>query len=378
MRCSLVPVTSFLLGLFLTCSATVVAQEPERLFRFWDRNQNGRLTQDELPDFLKPSFDQIDSNKDGALSPEENRQFIQGRNQPRPFQAPRIPDTIQASLDLPYAATDNPRQRLDLLLPKTPKSDKPLPVVAYIHGGAWQEGDKRGGIGVVVPLVASGEYAGVSIGYRLTGEAIWPAQIEDCKAAIRWLRANAKKYNLDPDRIGVTGGSAGGHLVAMLGTSGDVSSLEGSVGEHTDLSSKVACVVDQFGPADLLTMGGWHDGPNSPEARLIGGAVQENKEKARAASPITYISKDDPPFMIIHGTNDQVVPYSQSEELLAALNKAGVEAVLIPVEGAGHGNFGTPEVPRRMKQFFDLHLRDRDVTISTEPIKAGNGQRPAN
>ena len=135
------------------------------------------------------------------------------------------------------------------------------------------------------------------------------------------LRANAKKYNLDPDHIGVTGGSAGGHLVAMLGTSGDVSALEGTLGEHTGLSSRVTCVVDQFGPADLLTMGGWHNGPTSPEARLIGGAVQDNPEKARAASPISYVSKDDPPFMIIHGTNDPVVPFSQSEELLAALRK---------------------------------------------------------
>lgn len=290
---------------------------------------------------------------------------------------PAIPDTVRAELDVPYAGTDNPRQRLDLFLPKMPKSDKPLPVVAFIHGGAWQGGDKRGGAGVVLPLVESGQYAGVSIGYRLTGEATWPAQIHDCKAAIRWLRGNARKYNLDPDRIGVTGGSAGGHLVAMLGTSGGVAELEGNLGEHTGQSSRVACVVDQFGPSDLLTMGGWHNGPKSPEARLIGGPVQENKEQALAASPIEYVAKDNPPLMMIHGTNDQIVPFGQSEELLAALRKVGVEAVLIPVAGAGHGNFGTPEPARRMRQFFDKHLLGQEVSISTEPIPAGPPRQPA-
>ncbi|HEX4148771.1 MAG TPA: alpha/beta hydrolase [Pirellulales bacterium] len=294
-----------------------------------------------------------------------------GQGQGPRFAAPRIPDSVRVELDLPYAATDNPRQRLDLFLPKNPKNDQPLPVVAYIHGGAWKMGDKRGGYGQVAPLVESGEYAGVSIGYRLTDEAIWPAQINDCKAAIRWLRANAQKYHLDPDRIGVTGGSAGGHLVAMLGTSGDVSALEGTLGEFSSVSSRVSCVVDQFGTTDLLTMGSYHSGPVSPEAKLIGGAPEDNKEKALAASPVTYVSKDDPPFLFIHGTKDPIVPFTQSEELLAALKAVGVEALLIPVTDGGHGMFGTPEVPARIHQFFDKHLLGKDVTISTAPIKAG-------
>ncbi len=367
------------IAVLLICSP-ILAQEASEQFKLWDRNQDGKLTQAELPEFLRPLFERIDANHDEFVSTEEDRQFVERlaarQNQTPQFQAPRVPDSIQAELDVPYAGTDNPRQRLDLFLPKSPQGDKPLPVVAYIHGGGWQSGDKRGGAGLVAPLVASGEYAGVSIGYRLSGEAIWPAQIYDCKAAIRWIRANARKYHLDPDRIGIAGGSAGGHLVAMLGTTGDVLALEGSLGEHTSLSSRVTCVVDQYGPADLLTMGGWHNGPDSPEARLIGGGVQDNQEKARAASPITYVSKDDPPFMMIHGTNDRVVPFGQSEEFLAALRKAGVEAVLIPVEGGEHGNFGTPEVPERLRQFFDKYLRRQDVSVSTEPIKAGPARRP--
>lgn len=367
-------ISLILASILMVCGSIALAQETSEPFRRLDRNKDGKLTKDE---FAAPLFDEIDTNKDGVITAEEDRAFVQRRNAAgQPGQPPRVPDTIRAELDVPYAGTDNPRQKLDLYLPKNPKSDKPLAVAVYIHGGAWQGGDKRGGFGTVVPLVETGEYAGVSVGYRLTGEAIWPAQIHDCKAAIRWLKGNAKKYNLDPERIGVTGTSAGGHLVAMLGTAGEVAALEGTLGEHTSVNSRVACVVDQYGPTDLLEMGGSHNNPNSPESKLIGGAVQENKEATRNASPATYVTKDDSPFMLIHGTNDQVVPYHQSELLAAALKKVGVEALLVPVTGGGHGNFGTPEVATRLKQFFDKHLLGRDVSISVEPIQPGAVRRP--
>ena len=357
---------SFVVALLI--ASPLIAKEASEQFRRRDRNQDGKLTKDE---FSGPLFDQIDTDKDGIITAEEDRAFVK-RQVAGPGQPQRIPDSIKAELDIPYASTDNPRQRLDLYVPKTPKGDKPLPVVVFIHGGGWQGGDKRGGFGTVRPLVMTGEYIGVSVGYRLTGEAIWPAQIHDCKAAIRWLRANARKYNIDPDRIGVTGNSAGGHLVAMLGTSGDVPELEGVLGEHMKESSRVACVVDQYGPTDLLAMGGSHNNPNSPESRLVGGgAIQENKDAARKASPITYVSKNDPPFMLIHGTSDPVVPFNQSELLAAALKNVGIEALLVPVTDGGHGNFATPDAPQRMKQFFDKHLLGKDVAISTEPIKPG-------
>lgn len=356
------PIASALLFVLLFAGGQVHAQETSEQFKRLDRNKDGKITKDE---FSGPIFDQIDTNKDGVVTAEEDQAFVR-RRPAGPGQ--RVPDTIKAELDLPYAGTDNPRQKLDLYLPKTRKDDKPLPVVVFIHGGAWQGGDKRGGLGTVAPLVESGEYAGVSIGYRLTGEAIWPAQIHDCKAAIRWLRANAKKYNLDPDKIGVTGTSAGGHLVAMLGTTGDVKELEGKLGEYLNESSRVTCVVDQFGPTDLLAMGGSHNNPNSPESKLVGGAVQETQKMAREASATTHVSKDDPPFMLLHGTNDNVVPFNQSELLHDALKKGGVESMLLPVEGAGHG-FRTNEVAERMRLFFDKHLRGKDVKISAEPIK---------
>ncbi|HWE35070.1 MAG TPA: alpha/beta hydrolase [Isosphaeraceae bacterium] len=287
----------------------------------------------------------------------------------RPGARFRVPDTIKVEKDIPYAGTKDPRQTLDLYLPKSPKGDKPLPLVVNVHGGAWKMGDKSMGVREVADLVAGGEYAGASINYRLSGAAKWPAQIHDGKAAIRWLRAHAKKYNLDPDRIGVIGASAGGHLVAMLGLTDGNADLEGDVGPYPAISSRVSCVVDEFGPTEFLTMGGSHDAESSPESELIGGALPEHQDEARAASPITYVSKDAPPFLILHGNKDPLVPFRQSEHLAAALKKAGVECHFIPVRDAGHGGFRSPEVPRRIRRFFDKHLLGRDVgTISEEPI----------
>jgi acetyl esterase/lipase len=285
----------------------------------------------------------------------------------------KLPDAVKLDADIPYAGTNNPRQRLNLLLPKVPKGDRPLPVIVHIHGGAWLAGDRIGGHGRLAGYVATGEYAGVAVGYRLTREAIWPAQIHDCKAAIRWIRANARKYNLDPDRIGVVGESAGGHLVAMLGTSGGVKDLEGDLGPHKGISSRVQCVVDLFGPAEILAMQGAgsrmdHDGPNSPEGKLVGGRVKEKKEVAIAASPVTYVAPDNPPFLIIHGNKDPLVPYNQSERLYAALKKAKVECYFITVDGGGHGGFRNPEIRSREWQFFDRCLRGARTTISEEAI----------
>ncbi len=346
--------------LLLALGHLALAEDTSEPFRRLDRNKDGQLTKDEFSGKL---FDEIDTNKDGVVSTEEDVAYSRRQS--------NLPETVQAKLDLPYAGTENPRQRLDLYLPRTRKDDKLLPVVVFIHGGAWLAGDKRGGREMLLPLVESGDYAGVSVGYRLTGEAIWPAQIHDCKAAIRWLRANAQQFHLDPDKIGVMGTSAGGHLVAMLGTSGDVPALEGTLGEHLTLSSRVTCVVDLFGPTDLLAMGGSHNNPNSPESKLVGGAVQDHPKVAREASPNTHISKGDSPFLLIHGTNDNTVPFSQSQLMHDALKAGGIPTTLIPVQGGGHGNFQTAEVARRTRQFLDKHLRGAEQVISEEPIVQG-------
>jgi acetyl esterase/lipase len=294
---------------------------------------------------------------------------------PQPKWTGHIPDTVKLIADIPYAGTDNPAQTLDLVLP-VKRADDPLPVVVYVHGGAWLAVDKSFGLPPVIPYAASGKYAGVSIGYRLSGEATWPAQIHDCKAAIRWIRANAAKYGLDADRIGVWGDSAGGHLVAMLGTSGDVPAIDGRLGPHADVSSRVVCVVDYFGPTDLLRMvqaappESVHDEPNWPETRLIGGPIRENLEKAATASPLTYVSADDPPFLIIHGTTDPTVPFNQSELLHDALTNAGVVNTLVAVEGAGHGSGFPAEVGDLARRFFDDHLRGQKTEWKDQTIQA--------
>ena len=279
---------------------------------------------------------------------------------------PKLPAGVKVLRDLQYVEGGHERNRLDLYLPAT--AEGRLPLVVWIHGGAWWAGSKEGCPAVF--LAAKG-YAVASINYRLSQHAIFPAQIEDCKAAIRWLRANAAKYRLDPAHIGVWGESAGGHLVAMLGTTGTVKELEGT-GGNLDQSSRVQCVVDWFGPSDLVTVVQHDDKPGGPVAQLIGGTVEQNKEKARKASPLTYVSNDSAPFLIMHGDQDNLVPLNQSEVLAKALKKAGVEAKLVVVKGNGHGGpgFGTPENRKLIEDFFAKHLGNGRPAGKAEALPA--------
>jgi acetyl esterase/lipase len=283
---------------------------------------------------------------------------------------PKVPDTIKFQPDIVYGKAGDVELKLDLYLPKT-EAKKPLPVVVWIHGGGWRAGNKSSGVGRVVPFVESGDYAGVSVMYRLTDVTAWPGQIHDCKAAIRWIRANASKYNLDPDRIGVFGSSAGGHLVSMLGTSGDVKDVEGENGS-SGKSSRVTCVINFCGPTDFLSFfvdNPTPEGATGPVSKLLGGMPKEKPEIAKHASPTTYVTKDDAPFLHLHGTNDKTVPVKQAETLHEALKKAGVESTFVKIDGGGHG-FGGPEVNQRVKDFFDRHLLRKDVKVSSEAIKA--------
>jgi len=363
-----------------------LADQAADLFKKNDKNKDGKLSREEFPKQFRRMFDSIDANRDGLLTLEEDRAFRRARSAGRRpgGQGPQrsFGENVKITRDIPYAGTKDPRQMLDLALPKKPAGDKPLPVVVFIHGGAWRAGNKSSGLGRVAKYVATGKYAGVSVGYRLTNEAIWPAQIHDCKAAIRWIRANAKKYNLDGEKIGVWGTSAGGHLVAMLGTSGGVKAMDGTLGPNAKLSSRVACVVDCFGPTDFVQMDAHrppgarmaHDPADSPESKLVGGPIQKNKDKVAAANPITYVSKDDPPFIIAHGTADPLVPFHQSELLDAAFRRVGIKQVFIHVIDGGHG-FGGAEFDKRVTSFFDKHLRGKNVKVSAKPIKQGGGRR---
>ncbi len=280
---------------------------------------------------------------------------------------------VRIVADVPYADSENPRQRLDLYLPTRPKAEK-LPVIVFIHGGAWLQGDKRTGRRRLQPFVESGEYAGVSANYRLSQEASWPAQIHDVKAAIRWIRSEAATtYHLDPDRIATWGTSAGGHLVSMLGVAGDVKTLEGTVGKHLGVSSRVTCVANFFAPSSLLTMDDVpsdivHNAPDSPESRLVGGPIQERREAALSASPVTHASSGDAPFLHVHGDQDRLVPHDQSVQFDRALDRAGVPSFLITVTGGGHGGFKQPEVSTLLKNFFNKHLLRTSHSLSDQEI----------
>lgn len=377
-----------LLSLIVLASLPVLAQQtpsqesagPLRLFERMDADKDGRLSRDELPGRLRENFSQVDTNGDGFISREEHLAVV-GQGRPgqggvvRQQQAPArpLPAGIRAQRDLPYAGTDNPRQTLDLYLPEKRGSDKALPVIVFIHGGGWRGGDKSGGIGSLSRFVQSGDYAGVSVGYRLTSEAQWPAQIHDCKAAIRWIKAHAAEHGLDATKIGVWGSSAGGHLVSHLGVSGDVKELEGSLGAHLDQDSRVTCVVNYYGPENFLTMIRQPSkvdrtkGGDYPEALLLGGPVPEREAAAREASPVTHVSKGDAPFFTAHGTEDPLVPFAQAQEIHAALTKAGVPSLLQEMTGGGHG-FRSPLLDERVKQFLDLHLRGIPSEITTTPI----------
>ena len=217
--------------------------------------------------------------------------------------------------DLVYKRVNGIVLTLDLYRPE--EVSGLLPVIVCIHGGHWGAGAKERC--PAVTLVQDG-YAVASIDYRLTGTAPFPAQIEDCKAAVRWLRANASTYRLDPDHIGVWGYSAGGHLAALLGTSGGVPELEGS-GDNMQYSSQVQAVCDVAGPADLLAMTNLGPKRISAIEGLLGGPLEKDKTKAIAASPIHYVSKDDPPFLIVHGEADRVVPVEQSSDFTRSCEK---------------------------------------------------------
>jgi acetyl esterase/lipase len=284
-----------------------------------------------------------------------------------------VPQSVRAQTfttfsNLSYVNDGNVRHRLDLYVPNG--ATGPVPLIIWIHGGGWQSGDKSLNPNGHQLRYARSGYAVASLNYRLSGEAIFPAQIHDCKAAIRWLRANAAQYNLDVGRFGVWGSSAGGHLAALVGTSNDVAEMEGTVGGNLQASSRVHAVVDWYGPTDLLQMDtqlkaqpncgtGNHDSPTSPESLLIGCPIQTCPQAVQRANPLTYATPDDPPFFIEHGTADCTVPMGQSQILQNLLQTGGHDTSLTLIEDEGHGGplFVTESNMQLVDAFWNAKLR---------------------
>lgn len=270
--------------------------------------------------------------------------------------SPELPADARTQLDIAYVPNGHAQQKLDLYVPAKPTG----PLLVWIHGGGWRGGSKSKPPGLA--MVGKGVSV-ASVEYRFSQDAIFPAQIEDCKAAIRWLRAHASEYGYDPKRIGVWGASAGGHLVALLGVTGQVRDFD--VGENLDQSSAVQCVVDWFGPADfpaydpeLPTAMVKRENPDSVIAQLFGGPVSQHLELAKRGSPVTWATKDAAPMLIMQGTKDPLVPLDQSERLADKLKSVGADVTLDVIEGAGHGGpqFTTPEKLTLITEFLVRHL----------------------
>jgi acetyl esterase/lipase len=252
--------------------------------------------------------------------------------------------------DLNYAGDTFVYHRLDIYLPQVERPT--YPAVIEIYGSAWFSDNSKGiDLGTLGKALLDAGFAVVMPNHRSSTDAKFPAQINDIKAVVRFIRANAEKYQIDTSFIGITGYSSGGHLAALAGTSGFVKNytvdsvrenIEGDVGPDTTYSSSVNAVVDWFGPTDFLVMDSCgsslvHNAPNSPESSLIGGPIQDNKDKCALADPITYVDANDPPFLILHGDADPLVPHCESEMLYDALQKAGVPSQFVLVPGGQHG-----------------------------------------
>jgi acetyl esterase/lipase len=285
-----------------------------------------------------------------------------------PDYASMVIESSKSWIDIDYVGDNIIGHKLDIILPKA--GNKPFPIVLMIYGSAFFSNSSKGNCfqnDYGQTLLRNG-YAVVSINHRSSKDAIWPAQIHDVKAAIRFIRANAEKFNLDKSFIGITGFSSGGHLSASAGATSGLKScnvkgleidLEGNIGKNNETSSHVDAVVDFFGPTDFLIMDKCgssfsHDEAKSPESSLIGGAIQENKAKTQLANPINYVNEKTPPILIFHGDKDPLVPHCQSEKLFEKLQLENVESELVIVAEGGHGpGVMIEKYYTQMIEFFD-------------------------
>jgi len=272
--------------------------------------------------------------------------------------------------NIDYVGDGIEAHRLDIHLPET--GEGPFPVVIVIYGSAWFSDDlKDTAFNTLGPSLLQSGFAVVAINHRASTDAIFPAQIHDVRAAVRFIRANAASYGIDTSFVGVTGYSSGGHLASFLGTAGNTMQqtvnsvtvdLEGSLGEYPSASIRVDAVVDWFGPTDFQIMDSCgsemiHSAENSPESSLVGGPIQEMDEMCALANPVTYVDANDPPFLIIHGDADPLVPSCNSEELYDTLKGSGVPAEFILVPGGGHGpGVLTHTYFQKMTDFFRSHV----------------------
>ena len=264
-------------------------------------------------------------------------------------------DKVVVENDIEFANPDDQHLKLNMARPAL--GNGPFPAVICIHGGGFRAGDRQGYNGTI-KLLAEHGYVAVTVTYRLAPKYPFPAAIHDVKASVRWLRANAAKYHINPDRIGTMGGSAGGHLALFLGVTGDVKEFEGNEG-NPDQTSQVQCVVSYFGPTDFTKSYGKSVDAAEVLPLFLGGDLQHEHRKHILSSPLYWVTPHAAPTLCLHGTKDNYVALEQSQWIVDKLRAAEVEAQLIVFEGAGHG-FGGEDARKAdtaMIAFFDTYLK---------------------
>src|SRR6266850_4642686 len=265
-----------------------------------------------------------------------------------------VPDDVSFEGNIEYANPDNQHLQLDLARPKS--SSSPLPAVLCIHGGGFRAGSREGYDKLCVTLAQHG-FLAATISYRLAPKYQFPAAVHDTKAAVRWLRLNAAKYNIDPKRIGVTGSSAGGHLAQFLGVTAGVPEFEGD--QNAGPSSAVTCVVNFYGPSDFTKSYGKSVDAHEVLPLWLGGNLEQARLRHIQASPLNWVTPAAAPTLLVHGTEDKFVAYEQALWMRDRLVACGVEAELLTLEGAGHG-FKGPDAERAEKAlltFCETHLK---------------------
>jgi acetyl esterase/lipase len=264
-------------------------------------------------------------------------------------------DRVEVERNVEYSNPQAQHLKLDLTRPK--QIEGLAPAIVCIHGGGWAFGNKESWDGVCEQFASRG-YVAVSVAYRFAPKFKFPDQVNDAKAAVRWLRANATRLKIDPNRLGAVGDSAGGHLSMMLGTTGEEKEFD-SGGDHPGVSSRVQCVVDFYGPADFTRSYGMSPQVDKLYRDFMGADLEHDRRGHVLASPMYWVTPDSAPMLLIHGTKDPIVSYQQAIWMRDRLKAAEVEVELLPIEGGGHG-FGGDDLQRAHKAmfaFFDKHLK---------------------
>lgn len=354
--------------LIVSCPACFSQVTVNGLKKNFDENDDGVIQKSEAGNQLLKNFDRIDTNGDDQLSSDELQSLVQrlkeagngrGRNNQRQ-RVPVVPENVTLQQDVVYRPNGSEKWKLDIAYPKNePPEDSPRrAAIVFIHGGGWKSGDKGGGLWRSLPLqYAEKGYVCISVNYRLLDEAPFPACIEDCRNAVRWLRANADRYHVDPERIGAYGNSAGAHLVSLLGLCAKDAGLDGD-GSYPEFSGSVQCVVCSAPPTNFLN---W-DGKSDPDPRRLQRLfatddLEKAKDKARQCSPVTYV-RSGVPFLVIHGTADRTVPVFQGDSFVEALKGVEADVTYLRIKGAGHGVFGQAgkRTQPAMEKFFQRTL----------------------